>query len=250
MLKRNVMIGAAVAVMSCGAMVSTQALEVINLTHLSTVGERVTATWSDLAPGGYSGSVRAKVGKFIMRDNATRERLEAFCTDVGVKLQNTWNYTPIADPVGAGLAGVVPPGPAWRDGGWEAASYLISQVSLTANSVNMAGLQVALWEVLYDGNYSLSEGRFKATSEVAGVIPAALNYLAIAAGADGSGNAVWLAPLANVNGPIASQAEDQFRVGGSQGLITQVPDGGVTLLLLGLGFGGLALFQNRARRRA
>jgi hypothetical protein len=82
------------------------------------------------------------------------------------------------------------------------------------------------------------------------VIEAAQNYLAIAAGADGSGNAIWLAPLADLNGPAAFQAEDQFRIGGSQGLITQVPDGGVTLLLLGLGFGGLALLQNRGRRRA
>ena len=234
MLKRNVMIGAAVAVMSCGAMVNTQALELLELQRVATVGERVSLVYE-------GGANTATVGKFIMRNTATLERLEAFCSDVAIALESPWLYTPIADPVGEGRKGAGDP--EWRDGGWEAASALVSQVTFNANSVQMAGLQVAIWELLYDADGDLTAGRFSATSEVAGVIDAAQAYLALAGG---TGNALWLAPVI-----LPQSTEDPgYIIGGSQGLITQVPDGGVTLLLLGLGFSGLALFQNRARRRA
>jgi hypothetical protein len=120
------------------------------------------------------------------------------------------------------------------------AAWLVKIIPTSNVPAAMAGLQLAIWEALYDPGLNISAGVLQVISASTAAKTAATTYLAALAGSSQVGDAAWLKPVKFVDGQCVDCE--------SQGLITKVPDGGVTLLLLGLGFSGLSLIQRRSRR--
>jgi hypothetical protein len=222
--------------------------------HLVSVsGVRVNVTYGIGGPdeGTYSG--RAGLITMLSMDDQGLDKypagsqLRVFCSDVGVKLAKDHDYIPTQPPAQNGVR------PSWRDGGFVAASTLSAyHDAWGVNSpIEYAGMQLAIWEVLYDEVYDLGAGSFVVNSTEQAVLDAANSYLADLAGVTPVEDGIWIMPVEAINGDLVAFQEDQdYRIGGSQGLIDipPVPDGGVTLLLLGLGFGGLSMVQRRMRR--
>jgi hypothetical protein len=111
---------------------------------------------------------------------------------------------------------------------WLASTYapLIHSLSGTTANAMAAGLQLAIWNVLYDDDYTLAGGSLWSSSLAAASY--ADGYLAALSGANGSltASAIWL---------DTTRGQDQ---------ITVVPEP-ATLLLLGIG----ALAASTRRRR-
>jgi hypothetical protein len=188
------------------------------------------------------GSVNDLVGQFIMTTASPggQSPLYTYCTDVGAALALVDNYTPMSLSSAASLGGV---DPAWISGGIQNAAAIWSANAASAVTVDeQAGLQLAIWEALYNNQatytsasfFNLSNGGFYITSPDTGNIGAAASYAATLLDSDPSAapDVTWLAPVCP-NGSI----------GGSQGLLCQVPEATSTLMLLGaalttLGFAG------------
>ena len=104
----------------------------------------------------------------------------------------------------------------------------------TGTNAMGAGLQLAIWEAIYDTNYSLSSGNFYATASSAAIFYAN-QYLAALAGADfSSSSATWL-DADNPAYGLSAMGQDQ---------ITNAVPEPASLMLLGTGLAALA-----ARRR-
>jgi hypothetical protein len=189
------------------------------------------------------------VGQFIMTTSSPggQSPLYTYCTDVGADLATIHNYTPMSLSSAASVGGV---DPTWISGGIQNAAALWYANAASAVTVDQqAGLQLAIWEALYNNQatytsasfFDSSNGGFYITSPDTGNIGAAASYAATLLNSDPSAapDVTWLAPVY----PDGS-------IGGSQGLLcaspTSVPEATSTLMLLGaaltaLGFAGRKL---------
>lgn len=189
------------------------------------------------------------VGQVIMTTSTPGwSTLNSYCTDVGVNMASSSLYTPyaISSPQATGV------NPHWVAGGGVSAATLWANYAGTVNGVTqMAGLQLAIWELLnnhlgsYSANnfFSSQNGGFYVTSTDGNSV-AAVNYAANLLGNLNNlapeQNVDWLAPI-DANGSI----------GGSQGLLNQgptpnnipVPDVSSTLGLLSLALFALGLLK-------
>lgn len=174
--------------------------------------------------------------------------LNSYCTDVGVNMASSSLYNPyaITAPQATGV------NPQWVAGGGVSAATLWANYAGTVSGVTqMAGLQLAIWELLnnhlgaYTANnfYNSQNGGFYVTSTDANSV-AAVNYAVSILGdlnnLTPEQNVDWLAPV-DANGVI----------GGSQGLFDQgtssnnvsVPDASSTLGLLSFAIFALGLLK-------
>lgn len=216
----------------------------------------VTYTYTGETGGGVSmgiqtaeGSVNALVGQFDMTTTTSgfSSPLLTYCTDVGVLLSTTFNYTPTALSSANGVA------PAWISGGIQNAATLWADDSAAATTATQtAGMQLAIWELLYNKvgtSYSAStftssgNGGFHVTTSNSAVTAAetyAAQILNGFASLPSETGVEWLAPT-----------EQNGSIGGSQGLLYQgaaptgvpqgVPDASSTLGLLGMAVVALGL---------
>jgi hypothetical protein len=189
------------------------------------------------------------VGQVIMTTSTPGwSTLNSYCTDVGVEMASSSLYTPISitSPQATGV------NPKWLAGGGVAAATLWANYSATVNGVTqMAGLQLAIWELLnnhqssYTANnfYSSQNGGFYVTSTDANseaAVGFAVSILGNLNSLTPEQNVDWLAPI-DANGSI----------GGSQGLLDQgpssnnvpVPETAPTLMLLSLALFALGLLK-------
>lgn len=191
-------------------------------------------------------NVYAEVGQFKMTttDAGWLDPLYTYCTDVGVILANSHEYTPLAfsDPASQGV------NPAWISGGIQNAARLWYNYKDTALSdVQTAGLQLAIWEALYNssfshaGFFSSANAGFYIESADSGDIGSAVDYavglLNNLGSLPGAPDGTWLAPI-NQDGSI----------GGSQGLFYPAPDTGSSLLLLTIAMLGILTWNARPER--
>jgi hypothetical protein len=235
-------------------------LAAVGLANITTSASAVQYTFDGETGGGLvmgiqtsDQDVNALVGQFIMTTSAPgwQSPLYTYCTDVGADLAMTYNYTPYAftAPQATGV------NPSWISGGIQNAAAIWyaygASAGADATGVQEAGLQLAIWEALYNNKatytsssfFNSSNGGFYITSSDSGNIGTAASDAAAWLNSLGSlpaaPNGDWLAPV-NADGVI----------GGSQGLlypsappIPQVPEASSTLMLLGaalttLGFVG------------
>ncbi len=172
--------------------------------------------------------------------------LNSYCTDVGVDMASSSVYTPFAitSPQATGV------NPQWVSGGGVAAATLWANYSGAVSGVTqMAGLQLAIWELLNNhlsayttkNFYNSLNGGFYVTSTDANseaAVDFAVSILGTMSNITPEQNVLWLAPV-----------EADGSIGGSQGLLEQgpgsngssVPDGASTLLLLGLALFAIGL---------
>lgn len=203
-----------------------------------------------------SGNGTALVGQFIMTtaNPSYTSTLLTYCTDVGVSLSTTYNYTPTPLANATGVA------PAWVSGGIQNAATLWYNDKGTATSVTqMAGLQLAIWELLYNSvasSYSSSTFTSSANkgfyvTTTGSSITSAESYAATLLNGFKSlpaeQNVIWLDPTA-ANGTTNC---------GSQGLLYQTPgtttvtspDAGSTMTLLGLAVTALGVASRKLSRK-
>lgn len=197
------------------------------------------------ASGSYAGgSYNSYVGAYNIRVN-NGDTFASFCIDIydlsGTKEQNyTYNVTPLADaPQSGGDSNTQmgEPGALAVRKLWD-----MYYQAATSDLKTAAALQVAIWEVVNEkgsGSYSLTGGSFtatggnfvntSATGELADIAQEMLDSIA-------SHNPADLPNLfAYVNTFDNTHYQD----------FIGVPDGGVTLALLGISMGGLVFFARR-----
>jgi len=195
---------------------------------------------------GWSGT--AEVGQFVMTTSNPNfsSTLLTYCTDVGVNLASTYNYTPTPLSSATGVA------PAWVSGGIQNAATLWYNDKATATTATQtAGLQLAIWELLYNSvasSYttsifsSHSNNGFFLTSNDAGTLAAesyAISVLNNFKNLSPEQNVEWLAPTEN-NGSVGGSQGLLYQTPGSTGL-PPVPDATSSLALLGLALTALGV---------
>ena len=177
---------------------------------------------------------------------AGHQSLWTYCTD----LRGSLNVPQVAsfDRISAvGQTGLDSSNP-WGAGGFQNAAFLVEKYGATASADPLAGagLQLAVWKSLYDstglqkGNFAFNSGNFQVSSVTDQAMLADANaYLASLKGADYEAvSSYWLKPDPNgFPGNVGQGLIDPVSGRGS------VPDGGVTVGLLGMALGGLVLMR-------
>jgi hypothetical protein len=198
----------------------------------------------------------------VRYDNEVATAIHLTTTDpsVGADHQSIWTYcTDFAGALnvpqvvsfdrisGVGQTGLDPRNP-WGAGGFQNAAFLVDKygASAAASPIKSAGLALAVWETLYDstglqqGSFDFSSGSFRVRSVTdKGMLSSAKTYLAALDGSDYTPiNNYWLRPsTSGFPGNVGQGLIDPVRGGGS------VPEGGVTIGLLGMALGGLMLLR-------
>jgi len=178
--------------------------------------------------------------------------LSTYCTDVGIDLQSPYNYTPYTFAAAQAASGGV--NPKWILGGIQnAAAIWYANKGSVVTVDQQAGLQLAIWEALYNNPsgitassfFSSSNGGFYILSSDAGDIATAAtdaaNFLNGLSGDLPAPDGTWLAPV-GLDGSIC----------GSQGLlypISQVPEATSTLTLLGAALTTLGFASRKLRSK-
>jgi hypothetical protein len=193
------------------------------------------------------------VGQFDMTtsDSGWITPLYTYCTDVGTLLSSTHAYTPLSftDPLSTGV------NPLWVSGGIQNAAklwYAYNDAASTA--AQKAGLQLAIWEALYNSKSSYADSDFFSsanngfyvrssdTGNVGSAVDYAVAVLNNLSTLSSAPNGTWLAPVL-ANGSI----------GGSQGLFyplpppPSVPDAAFSLTLLGIAITALGIAGRKLR---
>lgn len=179
---------------------------------------------------------------------AGHQSIWTYCTDLtgALNVPQSANFDRI---VGAGQTGLDPSNP-WGAGGFQNAAFLVEKYGATAsaNPVAGAGLQLAVWKSLYDstglqqGNFAFNSGNFKVSSVSDQAMLADANtYLASLKGSDYQAvSSYWLKPNpSGFPGNVGQGLIDPVSGGGA------VPEGGVTIGLLGMALGGLVLMRKQ-----
>ncbi|MGO9244812.1 MAG: hypothetical protein ACLPT4_09475 [Verrucomicrobiia bacterium] len=226
-------------------------LAAIGLAVITTSASAVQYTFEGETGGGLvmgiqtsEGSMDALVGQFIMTTSAPgwQSPLYTYCTDVGAGLATTYNYTPLSLSSAASVGGV---DPTWISGGIQNAAAIWSAYSASAVTVDeQAGLQLAIWEALYNDQATYtSAGFFNSSNGGFYIISSDSGDIAVAA----SDATAWLNSLGSLPAPSNVEWLEPEN-DGSQGLLYQyqVPEATSTLMLLGaalttLGFAGRKL---------
>jgi hypothetical protein len=186
------------------------------------------------------------VGQVIMTTSTPgfSPTLNSFCTDLNVSMAASALYTPIpiTSPQATGV------NPIWVPGGGLAAATIWNSYAGTASGVvQLAGLQLAIWELLNNTPTTFTAGSLYSSLNKGFYVTAtdanssnAVNYAVSILNTLNTltldTNAIWLAPTDPNTGNIAAT---------SQGLLAQpntsVPDSASTLILLGMGLFALGL---------
>jgi hypothetical protein len=235
-------------------------LAAIGLAIITTSASAVQYTYD---AGGFSGLniniyssglgyVSANVGQLEFTTPSTPTWLSplyTYCTDVGVYLATTYNYTPLSLSSAASVGGV---NPTWISGGIQNAATIWSAYSALAaadaTGVKEAGLQLAIWEALYNNKSTYTAGSFFSSSNGGFYITSSdSGNIALAA----SDATAWLNNLGNLS--TASNVEwlEPNNDCGSQGLLypSQVPEATSTLMLLGAALTTLGFTSRKLRSK-
>lgn len=177
---------------------------------------------------------------------AAHQSIWTYCTDLTglLKVPQVANFDRIS---GAGQLGLDPRNP-WGDGGFQNAAFLVDKygAAASASPVASAAMALAVWKSLYDstglqqGNFDFSSGNFRVRSVTdRAMLRDANMYLASLSGSDYQPiSSYWLKPNpSGFPGNVGQGLIDPVRGGGS------VPEGGVTIGLLGMALGGLVLLR-------
>lgn len=208
--------------------------------------------------GGDSLGMPSGNGLYFNQQTWTPNDFYTFCTDVGAlpPLGNTYTYE------AASLAGQVGIKPGWSLNGIYRAAYLYNvwtpQVVMESGSLNnvysQAGLQLAIWETLYDTDGNLDSGRFQVNSVGAPqVLAQAKNFLSAIPEDEtliSTYSSTWLRPSPENQGGGSLQGlmyvDTSSRMGtldngNGEVTVAAVPDSGFTICLMGIGFGMLGM---------
>jgi hypothetical protein len=187
----------------------------------------------------------------------------SFCTDIQPEVAPGVNYTfapktfAASSPPAPGVA------PAWYNDGSGPNGYLPAiekaetlyvkdlfnsvntALSASVRSVNAAALQLAIWNVLYDSDYSVSSGAglFYVTQTSAAIINQANAYLSDLVNGYSAYDSTWLDPR-GLNTP----ATQGLLYAPENALRLTVPDGGMTVAMLGFSLSGLGLLARKLRK--
>jgi len=154
----------------------------------------------DVAPG-YSGSFKT------------------YCTDL-----NNWLGSGFFAPIGLDTASLAPHNPVWTGNPLAAMGVYEAYGGLVSNGAQAAGLQLAIWNLLYDSDRTVSSGAFRATGGTVGAVEWANTFLQDQHIADCG---TWWEP---------TWANGTYRE--AQGLLgpcQPVPEGGGTMASLAIG---------------
>ena len=179
---------------------------------------------------------------------ADHQSIWTYCTDLAGTL-NTSQSANFDRIVGAGQSGLDTRNP-WGEGGFQNAAFLVDKYGTAASTdpVAAAGLALAVWKSLYDstglqqGNFDFNSGNLRVRSvNDAAVLADANTYLASLSGSDYSAiSSYWLKPNpSGFPGNVGQGLIDPVSGGGS------VPEGGLTIGLLGMAMGGLILLRKQ-----
>jgi len=179
---------------------------------------------------------------------AGQQSIWTYCTDLRgtLTVPQSANFDRIS---GVGQTGLDPLNP-WGAGGFQNAAFLVDKYGAAASldPVAAAGLQLAVWKSLYDstglqqGNFDFSGGNLRVSSVTDKAMLADANtYLASLSGSDYAPiNNYWLKP--NPSGFPGNVGQGLINPVGGGG---SVPEGGVTIGLLGMAVGGLVLMRKQ-----
>jgi hypothetical protein len=184
-----------------------------------------------------------------------------FCTDIApaVARGGQYTYAPRTFAGSAPSPGVAPPWYSAHPGGYlpsiqkAETLYMRDLNDALSSPTKGAALQLAIWNVLYDSDYSVSSGAgfFYATdaahhASIAVVIAQANFYLSGLDPAHGGSydhyDSTWLDPR-GLNHP-----DTQGLLYAPENALLPVPDGGLTAAMLGLALSGLGLLARKLRK--
>lgn len=225
-----------------------------------TTSHAITYTVERVESWNYKANVTLR-GVNYDNETATAIRLTTADSSVGAGHQAIWTYCTDLTGIlnvpqvanfdrisGAGQTGLDPRNP-WGAGGFQNAAFLVDKygAAASANPVAGAGLALAVWKSLYDstglqqGAFDFNSGNFRVRSVTDGAMLADANtYLASLSGSDYAAiSSYWLKPdPSGYPGNVGQGLIDPVSGGGGS-----VPEGGVTLGLLGMAIGGLVLLR-------
>jgi len=231
------------------------AVGLLSMASLASATPQVQYTYTGETDGGlvmgihtadYNGG--AYVGEFVMTTANPNfsPTLLTYCTDVGAFLSTTFNYTPTPLTSATGVS------PAWISGGIDNVAKLwYNKKDSSTTAIQTAGLQVAIWELLYNNLtgtvtasafYDHNNNGFYLTTDDANSLAAA-NYAATLINClpnlGPEQNVEWLAPT-DQNGQIEGSQGLLYETPNPTTIPPSVPDATSTLALLGIAAGTLA----------
>jgi hypothetical protein len=130
--------------LAAGFLAAVTAVSGATVTYTYT-GETQGGVLMGINTGNYVGNVLVGEYNLTTGDAGFPSALKSYCTDVGSDLTSPYTYTPTALSAATGV------NPAWLSGGIQNAAKLWANDKGSATTaVQTAGLQLAIWEALYN----------------------------------------------------------------------------------------------------
>jgi hypothetical protein len=230
-------------------------LAAIGLAIITTSASAVQYTFEGETGGGLVMAIQTSGGSqydyvgqmnFATSTSGWLATLSTYCTDVGVSIASTYNYTPLSFTAAASVGGV---NPTWISGGIQNAAAIWYANKGSAVTVDQqAGLQLAIWEALYNNKSTYTAGSFFSSSNGGfHILSSDVGDIAVAA-TDAAGY------LNGLSGDLAAPSGDWLEPNndcGSQGLLypSQVPEATSTLMLLGAALTTLGFASRKLRSK-